>query len=193
MGEKNSKFQVGYRRLLHHHKLREARKAKGYSQIGLAEATGMSLYRVSSIEQLKNFPKEKEAYIIADLLGEDPIELFPKWTFPVYGTRIDFKVLEVEKTALTSPEVLQLEAPDFKEEFYKKELVERLDRVLKFLGDREAKVLELRFGLHNNKPHLLEEVAQIMGVTRERIRQIEAKALRKLKHPSRRRKLQVFL
>lgn len=72
-------------------------------------------------------------------------------------------------------------------------LKENIDEVLQALSDREAKVLKMRFGLGDNKMMTLEEVGRKFGVTRERIRQIEAKALRKLKHPSRRKKLQDFL
>ncbi len=72
-------------------------------------------------------------------------------------------------------------------------LKENIDEVLQALSDREAKVLRMRFGLGGNKMMTLEEVGKKFGVTRERIRQIEAKALRKLKHPSRRKKLQDFL
>lgn len=72
-------------------------------------------------------------------------------------------------------------------------LKENIDEVLHALSDREAKVLRMRFGLSGNKMMTLEEVGRKFGVTRERIRQIEAKALRKLKHPSRRKKLQDFL
>jgi RNA polymerase primary sigma factor len=72
-------------------------------------------------------------------------------------------------------------------------LRENVEEVLSALSDREAKVLRMRFGLNDNKMMTLEEVGKKFGVTRERIRQIEAKALRKLKHPSRRKKLQDFL
>ena len=72
-------------------------------------------------------------------------------------------------------------------------LKEELASVLKTLTEREEKVLRLRFGLDDGQCRTLEEVGQIFGVTRERIRQIEAKALRKLRHPSRSRKLKDFL
>ena len=72
-------------------------------------------------------------------------------------------------------------------------LKEELKGVLATLTEREEKVLRLRFGLDDGQCRTLEEVGQIFGVTRERIRQIEAKALRKLRHPSRSRKLKDFL
>ena len=80
------------------------------------------------------------------------------------------------------------------EEYATEELLkEELADVLLTLTDREEKVLRLRFGLDDGQCRTLEEVGQIFGVTRERIRQIEAKALRKLRHPSRSRKLKDFL
>ena len=72
-------------------------------------------------------------------------------------------------------------------------LKEQLDEVLGTLTEREAQVLRLRFGLEGGHPHTLEEVGAQFNVTRERIRQIEAKALRKLRHPSRSKKLKDYL
>lgn len=72
-------------------------------------------------------------------------------------------------------------------------LKEQLEDVLDTLTPREEKVLRLRFGLDDGRSRTLEEVGQVFGVTRERIRQIEAKALRKLRHPSRSKKLKDFL
>ncbi len=72
-------------------------------------------------------------------------------------------------------------------------LREQVRNVLEFLGERERLVLEMRFGLKDGKDHTLEEVGVKFGVTRERIRQIEAKALRKLRHPSRSKKLRDYL
>ncbi|MBO9599726.1 MAG: sigma-70 family RNA polymerase sigma factor, partial [Cohnella sp.] len=70
---------------------------------------------------------------------------------------------------------------------------EQLEDVLETLTEREESVLRLRFGLDDGRSRTLEEVGQAFGVTRERIRQIEAKALRKLRHPSRSKRLKDFL
>ena len=72
-------------------------------------------------------------------------------------------------------------------------LSEALTEILGTLTEREADVLRMRFGMYDGRTHTLEEVGQIFGVTRERIRQIENKAIRKLRHPSRSKKLRDFL
>ena len=71
-------------------------------------------------------------------------------------------------------------------------LKEQMDDVLDSLTGRERRVLQLRFGLEDGRQRTLEEVGREFGVTRERIRQIEAKALRKLRHPTRSRKLRDY-
>ncbi|MBT5840029.1 MAG: RNA polymerase sigma factor RpoD, partial [Rhodospirillaceae bacterium] len=138
-------------------------------------------------------------------IGREPTpdELAVKLSMPVDKVR---KVLKIAK------EPISLETPigdeedshlgDFIED---KNAVQPLDaaiqgnlretttRVLASLTAREERVLRMRFGIGMNTDHTLEEVGQQFSVTRERIRQIEAKALRKLKHPSRSRKLRSFL
>ena len=72
-------------------------------------------------------------------------------------------------------------------------LREEIIQVLDSLDERERKILELRFGIHDGTSRTLEEVGAEFNVTRERVRQIESKALRKLRHPTRSRRIQMFL
>jgi RNA polymerase primary sigma factor len=72
-------------------------------------------------------------------------------------------------------------------------LHDKVDEVLGTLSPREARILRLRFGLDNGRTYTLEEVGQKFGLTRERIRQIEGKALRRLRHPRRARQLKEYL
>ncbi len=76
---------------------------------------------------------------------------------------------------------------------YQKMLAEKIEEVLSTLSPREARILRLRFGLGGSRSHTLEEVGQKFGLTRERIRQIEGKALRRLRHPRRSRQLREYL
>ncbi|MFN3762496.1 MAG: sigma-70 family RNA polymerase sigma factor [Anaerolineae bacterium] len=76
---------------------------------------------------------------------------------------------------------------------YQKMLAEKIEEVLSTLSPREARILRLRFGLGGSRSHTLEEVGQKFGLTRERIRQIEGKALRRLRHPCRSRQLRQYL
>jgi RNA polymerase primary sigma factor len=125
--------------------------------------------------------------------------------------KMDLPVNKVRKIIKIAQEPISLETPIGEEEdshlgdFIEDKLLpsppdtvihinlrEQIEEALKSLTAREAKVLKMRFGLGDGNEHTLEEVGQQFKVTRERIRQIEAKALRKLKHPSRSRKLKSF-
>jgi len=126
--------------------------------------------------------------------------------------RMDIPVAKVRKVLKIAQEPISLETPigeeedshlgDFIEDrgvvspaeaVINLNLKEQTSMVLKTLTPREEKVVKMRFGLEDGSEHTLEEVGQSFAVTRERIRQIEAKALRKLRHPSRSRKLRSFL
>ena len=85
------------------------------------------------------------------------------------------------------------EMPTPMQSTYSKLLIEKVEEVLESLPPRESRILRLRFGLENGKMHTLEEVGQKFGLTRERIRQIETKALRRLRHPRRARQLREYL
>jgi RNA polymerase primary sigma factor len=126
--------------------------------------------------------------------------------------RMEIPVVKVRKVLKIAQEPISLETPigeeedshlgDFIEDrgvispaeaVININLKEQTEAVLKTLTPREEKVIKMRFGLDDGSEHTLEEVGQSFAVTRERIRQIEAKALRKLRHPSRSRKLRAFL
>jgi RNA polymerase primary sigma factor len=125
--------------------------------------------------------------------------------------KMDLQIIKVRKIIKIAQEPISLETPIGEEEdshlgdFIEDKFIpsppdavihinlrEQIENALKTLTEREAKVLKMRFGLGDGNEHTLEEVGQQFKVTRERIRQIEAKALRKLKHPSRSRKLKSF-
>ena len=128
------------------------------------------------------------------------------------AARMDLPVIKVRKVLKIAQEPISLETPigdeedshlgDFIEDkqvvspaeaVISLNLKEQTDSVLKTLTPREEKVIKMRFGVGEGSEHTLEEVGRDFAVTRERIRQIEAKALRKLRHPSRSRKLRSFL
>ncbi len=138
-------------------------------------------------------------------LGREP-------TSEEIAKRMDIPVSKVRKVLKIAQEPISLETPigeeedshlgDFIEDrnvvspseaVININLKEQTEALLKTLTPREEKVIKMRFGLGDGSEHTLEEVGQSFAVTRERIRQIEAKALRKLRHPSRSRKLKAFL
>ncbi len=138
-------------------------------------------------------------------LGREP-------TSEEIAKRMEIAVAKVRKILKIAQEPISLETPIGEEEdshlgdFIEDKAVvspsdavinlnlkEQTSSVLKTLTPREEKVIKMRFGLDDGSEHTLEEVGQSFAVTRERIRQIESKALRKLRHPSRSRKLRVFL
>jgi len=143
--------------------------------------------------------------ILVQEMGREP-------TSEEIASRMDIAVGKVRKVLKIAQEPISLETPigeeedshlgDFIEDrgvvspadtIVHINLREQTQKVLKTLTPREEKVLKMRFGVGVDSEHTLEEVGQSFAVTRERIRQIESKALRKLRHPSRSRKLKAFL
>jgi RNA polymerase primary sigma factor len=148
--------------------------------------------------------EEKQAIIAAQAEGE----LLP----PSLERRLRRAASKVQRIMRISQEPMSLEMPVGSEDsgmlgdFIEDETVpgpvdatstqllkEQLHDILESLSERERAVLEMRFGLEDGEAHTLEEVGKAFGVTRERVRQIESKALRKLRHPGHRRKLRDFL
>jgi RNA polymerase primary sigma factor len=149
------------------------------------------LYRISR-RLMQDLGREPTAEEIAEEAEIDPDRVREIFKIAQEVTSLEAPVGEDQESFLGDfiPDESQLSPVD---QASKQLLKDHLDEVLSTLSDREAKVLKLRFGLEGNKQMTLEEVGKVFGVTRERIRQIEAKALRKLKHPSRRKKLQDYL
>jgi RNA polymerase primary sigma factor len=148
---------------------------------------------------------EESAKIKEALKNEEPIDpvLNRKWRQAISKIR-DILRISMDPMSLESP-VGNEDATEYGDfipdesalepvDAASKELLrEQIRNVLGFLSEREREVLEMRFGLNDGKDHTLEEVGKSFGVTRERIRQIEAKALRKLRHPSRSKSLRDYL
>jgi RNA polymerase primary sigma factor len=149
--------------------------------------------------------EEERDAIVTALANDEPLD-------PVLSRKLRRASNRVEEIIRISQEPMSLETPVGAEEdsylgdFIRDEtmpepddaaskqlLREQLRTILNSLNRRERQVLEMRFGLKDGEGHTLEEVGQAFGVTRERIRQIEAKALRKLRHPLRSRKLRDYL
>jgi RNA polymerase primary sigma factor len=170
------------------------------------------------LQELGREPTSKEIALEMELLSDD--ELLAIEQAQVTGQPLDPAIdrrwrraaTKVRRIIRIAQEPMSLETPigseensylgDFIEDesvvgpvdaASKQLLKEQMQDILDSLSDRERKVLEMRFGLLDGQGHTLEEVGQEFGVTRERIRQIEAKALRKLRHPIRSRKLRDYL
>ena len=165
-----------------------------------ARTIRIPVHMVETINKLNRVQRQ-----LIQELGRDPL---PEEVAKRMGVSVE-RVREISKI---SQEPVSLETPIGEEEdshlgdFIEDEealapaeaasfflLREQLDDVLDTLTPREKKVLQLRFGLNDGRARTLEEVGNVFGVTRERIRQIEAKALRKLRHPSRSKKLKDYL
>ena len=168
------------------------------------------LGREPSVEELSlelDFMTEEETSAIKQALENDePIDpaLNRKWKQTVGKIR-DIMRISMDPMSLETPvgggddttelgDFIEDESVIEPVDAASKELLrEQIRDVLSFLSDREREVLQMRFGLNDGKDHTLEEVGRSFGVTRERIRQIEAKALRKLRHPSRSKSLRDYL
>jgi RNA polymerase primary sigma factor len=157
---------------------------------------------VHMIETINKIKKESRIYL--QETGKEP-------TPEALSKRLDMDVEKIKQILEMNQDPISLETPvgseedselgDFVEdnkilspyeEANRNLLKDQLGEVLKTLSEREEKVLRFRYGLDDGCPRTLEEVGKIFKVTRERIRQIEVKALRKLRHPSRRKKLEDF-
>ncbi len=172
----------------------------------------------SMVQTLGREPNQEELALEADFLAEDEIKQIKQAINdnlpldPELQRKWNWATAKVQRILQSAEEPVSLERPvgdedssqlgDFIEDEEALEpmdaaaremLREQVQNALAILSERERQVLELRFGLIDGKDHTLEEVSRYFNVTRERIRQIEAKALRKLRHPTRSRNLREYL
>jgi RNA polymerase primary sigma factor len=166
----------------------------------LARTIRIPVHMIETINKLN-----RTSGALVQELGREP-------TSEEIAKRMDIPVSKVRKVRKIAQQPISLDAPigeeedshlgDFIEDRHAispsdavidLNLKEQTESVLKTLTPREERVIKMRFGVDDGSEHTLEEVGQTIAVTRERIRQIEAKALRKLRHPSRSRKLRAFL
>ena len=191
---------VNLRLLTSNTRLVAARKAKGLTQAEAARGIDMSVYRYEAIERLQRLPSEEDMAKIAGYFRQPVSNLFPDALLAA----MEAGVFDRRYIELTAPEIISLtEAQHLRltydgegrmiDEISRKELRERIDEVLETLEPRFREVLRLRFGLDDGVSKTLEDVGSYFNVTKERIRQIEAKALRFLRHPRRSRRLKDYL
>ena len=197
MNQEDKKFTFGVKHTAYNAEMRKRRIEKGWTQKQLAEVCGLGHQTICKIEGFRHYPGEDRADIIASALDCDTEIMFPKWLEPFRVTKSSFNTEHIITEQLLPNIVEHYQLPsniDDTEEKIDKDLIkEKVRGLLETLSDREAKVLKMRFGLEDARPLNLDEVGKKFGVTRERIRQIEDRAIRRLKHPTRRKKLEKFV
>lgn len=178
-------------------------EAMGYTNLGqFAKCEGMSLGGLYDLINLKKAPIgidgefSKHAKELMEVLGACPTDLWTEEQLTL-SLRKNSEERHLSKEALRvalrsdARSLIGLDYPE--QEIAEKEAVQAVHEALDSLTPREAQVLSLRFGLGKEDEHSLEEVGEKFKVNRERIRQIEARALRHMRHPSRSEKLRTLL
>lgn len=157
---------------------------------------------VHMVKTIREMRKEKRRWIqehgsepsnpeLADQMGITEEKLKKAQNVTQYTTSLGKPVGEDEEGALVDF-IENEDAPSPAEESYREFMSDKLEEALDRLRDREKKIVELRFGLKDGHPRTLKEVAQVFSITRERVRQIEIKALERLKHPEISKNLKKF-
>ena len=180
------RFEVAFVGRLKHGKLYKLLREKGWSQAELARQLGVPQMAVSNWMLLKDYPRNEEVLRkLMELTGESPFDLFPQFmreddwrTHRAELPREWALIREVEVKQLLGGKVLAL--PSAEDEYAARELEERVRESLRFLTQREAEILRMRFGI-GEPDHTLDELSEKLGIGRERVRQLEIRALKKLR------------
>ena len=164
------------------------------TQQELADYLEINVNNICSWETLKTYPKEANLILqLESALNCKVDEIFPPETIQAINNKIGIPIEKVaymkQLPSFAKGEYL-LESPE--EIYNRKELEKNVENLMESISERERKVLEMRFGIKSDKvagEHTIGEIASIMNISRARVYQIEAKAIRKLRHPSRSRKI----
>jgi len=194
--------QVRLRFIPYNARLIAARKERGWTQKDMSQLTGISTSYLGNIETLRDIPTQRVMDEISAALNLAQDYLFPENLMEAMREGLfDHRVAELEEQQLirlTEARRTRMLPPHITDEEMvavadRAILKKKLDEVLGQLTPREQRVLKLRFGLEDGMARTLEEVGKEFGLSKDQIKQIEAKALRKLRHPSRARVLKDFL
>ena len=161
--------------------------------VEVAKEIGIPYNSYLFYESMKKYPSKEAQEKICNFYRKRGVFLLEEDVFPEELKQITSKKYKIEREIprhklISLNDVSQRLLPyakDIEKTVYEQQMDEELDNVLKTLTEREEKVIRLKFGFDDGYPRTLEEIGQIFNVTPERIRQIESKALRKLRHPSR--------
>lgn len=211
--QEDIKFSLGVKHSAFNWKMRHAREKLGLTQKDLGQMIGVNQATITEIETFKRFPEEGLAFKICEALNQDVEKVFPDYMSEFIIKKSTFSTEHIITEQLLPSIVDTLALPDglepVEEKIDQEILKKKVRSLLENLTDREAKIIKMRFGLEEDfkvedfngiknlktppNGSTYEEVGEKFGVSMERIRQIEAKALRKMRGPSKTNKLDEFI